>query len=64
MADEEKKAAEEAKPGGEAHKSKAHRDRAKHADGKGKKDGGMLTKIVATVFGAVVAPILVALGIQ
>jgi hypothetical protein len=64
MADEEKKTAEEAKPGGEAHKSKAHRHRSKHAAGKGKKDGGMVTKVVATVFGAVVAPILVALGIQ
>jgi hypothetical protein len=64
VSDEEKKAAEEPKAGAEAPKARAHHHRSKHAAGKGKKDGGMVTKVVATVFGAVVAPILVAVGIQ
>jgi hypothetical protein len=64
MADEEKKAAEEPKAGAQTPQPRTHRRRSKHVDGKGKKEGGVLPKVIATVFGAVVAPILVALGIQ
>jgi hypothetical protein len=63
VSDEEKKAAEEPKASAEDPKPKARRHKARSAEGKGKKDGGFVTKVVATVFGAVVAPILVAVGV-
>jgi hypothetical protein len=64
VSDEQKPPAGEAKAGADVPKVKAHHHRAKHATKKGKKEGSMATKIVATVFGAVVAPILVAVGIK
>jgi hypothetical protein len=64
MADEEKKAAEESKAGGETPQPKARRRRSKRGSDKGEKGGGVMTKVIATVFGAVVAPILVAVVLQ
>ncbi len=63
MSDEEKKAAEEPKAEAQTAHSKPHKRRSRRANGKGKKEGGVMTKVIATVFGAVVAPILVAVGI-
>jgi hypothetical protein len=62
VAEEEKKAAEE-KAGGESSKPKPHHHKAKHAD-KDKKDGGVVKKIVATVFGTILTPVLIALLIK
>ncbi len=62
MSDEEKKATEEPKPAAEDPRPKARR-KTRHSEGKGKKNGGVMTKVIATVFGAVVAPILVAVGV-
>ena len=59
MSDEQKKVTEEPKAAAEDPRPKARKHRSRHEGGKGKKGGGMATKVVATVFGAVVAPILV-----
>jgi hypothetical protein len=64
VSDEQKQAPEETKAGVDATPAKERRHKSKRGEGKGQKGGGMVTKVVATVFGAVIAPILVAIGIQ
>lgn len=64
MSDEEKELAAEGQAEEKAPHPKKQSHHLKHVGTKGKKDGGMTTKVIAAVFGAVIAPVLVAAGVK